>query len=218
MNAPQIPQDGRVVSPECRLIYPVLAEPKTSKFKPDADPKYSVIMLWPKSVDLTALGAICDAAAKSKWGDPLPKTLEFPFNDGDQKDREDYQNHWYARASSRFQPQVVDCNRQPVIDYRDVYSGVYALVSLTAWTSGGPGTPFTPRVNFNLGNILVTRNGDRVGGQSVSADQDFANVTVPQNAEPLAAQSQDPTKPPSASTPSFVQSPQSTPNKGGYGW
>ena len=78
----------RVLTPECRLSYAYLVTPKAPATNPTAEPKYSVVLLLPKSTGIKAeLDAAFEAAAQeavtAKWGGVRPARLDSVIHDGD---------------------------------------------------------------------------------------------------------------------------------------
>jgi hypothetical protein len=64
-------------------------------------------------------------------------------------------------------PQIVDGRVQPILDRSEVYSGVFARVSINFYafnTNGNKG------VACGLGNIQKVRDGEPLGGHSNAAD------------------------------------------------
>ena len=104
-------------------------------------------LIIPKS-DTKTLSAINEAVnaaieeGKGKFGGKIPNkaVLKLPLRDGDidRPDDEAYANSYFINANSNTAPQIVDRNVNPILDRSEVYSGVYARVSinftpLTQW-------------------------------------------------------------------------------------
>lgn len=179
MLTPVTKNEGRtVVFGPCRLSYTHLF----SKFSHDGDPdkgKYMTNVLIPKSERETvkaikdAIEAAKNAGIAGKWHGKEPKKLEQPLRDGD-IDREDdvYSDHYYINAKCATRPGVIDRNRTPIVDEEEIYSGVWALVSVTFYpyeVSGKKG------VAVGLNNVMKFKDGERLGGRS-SAESDFADI------------------------------------------
>lgn len=182
MITPVIKNEGRtVVFGPCRLSYTHLF----SKYSPDGDPdngKYMTNVLIPK-VEKETVNALKDAieAAKkagivSKWGGKEPKKLDLPLRDGD-TDKEDddvYADHFFINAKATTRPGVVDKQRSPIMDEDEVYSGMWAVVSVTFFpydVSGNRG------VAVGLNNVMKFKDDERLGGRS-SAESDFADIDM----------------------------------------
>ena len=108
----------------------------------------------------------------SKWSGKEPKKLALPLNDGDDKDDELYEDHFFVNAKCNTRPGIVDRNKQPIVDEEEMYSGVWAIVSVTFFpynTNGNKG------VACGLNNLMKWKDDDHLGGR-VSAEADFEDV------------------------------------------
>ena len=143
-------------------------------------PKYSVSLIIPKSDTKTidAINAAVDAAIKegaSKFGGKIPPkgALKLPLRDGDtERDDENYAGCYFINANSKTAPQIVDKNVRPILDRSEVYSGVYANVSLSFYafnTNGNRG------IACGLGNIQKVRDGEPLGGRT-NASAEFETL------------------------------------------
>lgn len=173
----------KVVTGEVRLSWPELFEPKVA---PGATvPKYSAMLLIPKTDEKT-IKALRDAEKataeeqKDKFGGKVPAKLRSIIRDGDGED--DNGEPWSERfperaghyfmtvtANERYKPGVVDAQLNPIIDPSEVYSGVYARVSLMPFAYNEQGNR---GISFGLRNVQITRDGEPLGGQS-SPEDDF---------------------------------------------
>lgn len=179
----------KVLTGEVRLSYCQLTAPKVPK--QGGDPKYSVTLLIPKSdtatkadIDAAIAAAANDALAKT-WGGARPPVLKVPIYDGDGVRQSgnpfgpECHGHWVMVASSKLKPQVVgidniNCELSPA----DIYSGMYGRVTIRFYgylNSGNKG------IGCGLGNVLKTRNGEPLAGQT-SAASDFAGLAPAQAA------------------------------------
>lgn len=170
----------RVVTGEVRLSYANIFEAKSIQ---GSKPKYSVSLIIPKS-DTETIGKIeraIDAAIDAgigKFGGKRPNkaALKLPLRDGD-IDRDDvaYADAMFVNANSTTPPQVVDADLQPILDASEVYSGCYARVSVSFYafnTNGNKG------IACGLGNIQKLRDGEPLGGNRISAEDDFGAFTA----------------------------------------
>ncbi|MBV1928576.1 MAG: DUF2815 family protein, partial [Gammaproteobacteria bacterium] len=120
---------------------------------------------------LGELESAAEALAQERFGKKLPKKFNWPFRDGDDEDREEFAGHTFfsASASVKFQPECVDATLQPIIDPKELYSGMYCRVSLRPYTwdhpSGGKG------VSFGLVNVQKLGDGEKFGGGAKAATQ-----------------------------------------------
>ena len=165
----------KVVTGVVRLSYANVWEPASIN---GSNPKYSVSLIIPKTDTKTidAINAAVDAAIKdgaAKFGGKIPPkgALKLPLRDGDtERDDDAYAGCYFVNANSRTAPQIVDKHVRPILDRSEVYSGVYAHVSLSFYafnTNGNKG------VACGLGNIQKVRDGEPLGGRSSAAD-DFS--------------------------------------------
>lgn len=168
----------KVITGEVRLSYAHLLEPSAS-FE-GQEPKYSCVILIPKS-DTATLDKIkaaqkeaLEAGKSSKFNGSVPKNWKDTLRDGDEEMEEDknpeYSGHMFMNVSGKNKPGIVDEQLNPVMDADQVYSGVYARVSINAFafnTSGNKG------VSFGLNNVMVLGRGDRLSG-GATAEDDFA--------------------------------------------
>ena len=96
--------------------------------------------------------------------------------------------HWVFTASSKNPPQIVDLGLNPIINQSEVYSGIYARVSINFFaynTNGKKG------IGCGLGNVQKVEDGEPLGGRTNAGD-DFADSTqqygaqAPQQYQPAA--------------------------------
>ena len=176
MKDPKIVNETKVVFGPCRLSFTHVF----NKYSPngEGEGKYMTNVLIPKSEKKTikALDQAIEAAKKagvvSKWGGKEPKKLDMPLRDGDDKEDDVYQDHFYINAKCNTRPGVVDKNKNPIVDEEEMYSGVWAFVSVTFYAydvSGNRG------VACGLNNLMKFKEDDHLGGR-VSADSDFADI------------------------------------------
>lgn len=172
---------------EVRLSYAHLSQPYANPNQPNADPKYTVTMLIPKTDQATyndlnaAFAAAAEKAVTEKWGGVRPPHIASVIHDGDgvRTDGTPYgpecKGHWVLTASSKQKPGVVgidnvNCELAP----QDIYSGMYARVTVNFF---GYNTAGKKGVGCGLGNVLKTRDGEPLGG-GASAQADFAGLAA----------------------------------------
>lgn len=162
----------QVVTGIVRLSYANVWEPKSIN---GGTEKYSVSLIIPKSDTKTiaAINAAVDAAleeGKGKFGGKIPNkaALKLPLRDGDaERDDEAYVNTYFVNANGTTAPQIVDKSVSPILDRSEVYSGVYARVSINFYAFNSNGNR---GVACGLGNIQKIRDGEPLGGRSSAAD------------------------------------------------
>lgn len=175
--------DGtRVVFGPCRLSYTHLF----SKYSQDGNPengKYQTNVLIPKSEKETvkaireAIENAKDEAIASKWSGKLPKNMdEMPLHDGDEKrpDDEIYSGSYYINAKCSTRPGIIDKEKNPIVSEEDVYSGMWAIVSVSfyGYNFGGK-----HGIGCGLNNVMKTKDDDHLGGR-MSAEADFAGIDL----------------------------------------
>ena len=167
----------KVVTGVVRLSYANVWEPKSINGGAE---KYSVSLIIPKA-DTKTLGAIqkaIDSAieeGRGKFGGKVPSkaTLKLPLRDGDvdRPDDEAYTHCYFVNANSSSAPEIVDKSLNPVLNRSEVYSGVYARVSINFYAFNSNGNR---GIACGLGNIQKVRDGEPLGGKTSAAD-DFTS-------------------------------------------
>lgn len=185
----------QVVSGIGRLTWIHAFEPYASR--DDQAEKYSICFLIPKKNKngVQALQDAIDAAAEKgteagMWKKRKPakiKDFSWPLKDGDEiadnkieemeESGEDYdvshlRGMWVINASSNMKPDVLDSDREPILDEEDLYNGCWGRISLNFFpfeASGNMG------VGAGLNNIQKLREGTKLGGGKPSGAKDFAD-------------------------------------------
>ncbi len=178
MITPQV-KESKVIFGPCRLSYTHVF----NRYNPDGpqeEGKFMTNVLIPKDEKETikaietAIEAAKKAAIVSKWGGKEPKKLDMPLRDGDDKDDENYDDKLYVNAKSSTRPGIVDRKKVPIVDEEEIYSGVWAIVSVTFFgydKNGNRG------IACGLNNIMKFKDDDHFGGR-VSAESDFGDVDI----------------------------------------
>lgn len=178
----------KVVTGVCRLSYANIWQAKSIN---GGTPKYSTSVLIPKSD--TATVAKVKAAIQAAYEEGVGKlkgnsktapslaSLKTPLRDGDTErpDDEAYVGHWFLNANSNTTPGVVDASREPIYDTSEIYSGVYARVSLSFYAFNSNGNR---GIACGLQNIQKVRDGESLGGKA-KAEDDFADDFKPDDNE-----------------------------------
>lgn len=173
MKDPIIKNGTTVVFGPCRLSYTHLF----NKYTPEGggEGKYMTNVIIPKDEKKT-LNALESAIAEakkagivSKWGGKEPKKIDLPLRDGDEKDDEAYADSMFVNAKSSTRPGVCDKRKVAITDEDEVYSGMWAYVSVTFYAydvNGNKG------IACGLNNVMKFKDDDRLGGR-ISAAADF---------------------------------------------
>ncbi len=176
----------KVLTAKGRLSYPYL-------FSPNKDEKYSASLLFPKSADLSALKEAIELAAKETFGPdylkkypklkrPILNTAESPAIGVDADEFPVFIRTSTKAAADKPAPQVVDHAKNPVTDPRDVYAGRWARLSIVIKGYDRDGNK---GVTCYLNNVQVLEHGERLGGGSASAADEFEAVAIDDSADAL---------------------------------
>ncbi len=177
-NNQNVVNPTKIITGICRLSYANIWQAKSIN---GGTPKFSTSVLIPKSDTVTVArvkkaiqAAYEEGEGKLKGnGKSVPPlaTLKTPMRDGDIERPDDpaYEGHWFVNANSGTAPGVVDINRQPIIDTSEIYSGVYARVSLSFYAFNSNGNK---GIACGLQNIQKVRDGESLGGRT-KAEDDF---------------------------------------------
>ncbi|GAB6172941.1 DUF2815 family protein [Paradesulfitobacterium aromaticivorans] len=167
----------KVVTGVVRLSYANVWEPKSINGGAE---KFSVSLIIPKSDKKTiaAINAAVDAAieeGRGKFGGKIPNraALKLPLRDGDidRPDDEAYADSYFINANSNSAPEIVDKALNPIMSRSEVYSGVYARVSVNFYAFNSNGNR---GIACGLGNIQKMEDGEPLGGRTSAAD-DFTS-------------------------------------------
>jgi hypothetical protein len=164
----RILDEQRLITPVFRVAFPNVFEPQAMK---GGEPKYSVVMLFPKDADLRALKTAMKAAKVAAFGPDKTKwpEIESPVKDGDVPSStgeiyEGFAGHYAIKASSNknSKPGVFDENVNPITDPAQFYPGCYAIAYCFAyvWEFNG-----RHGVGFILDHLQKQRDGEPFGGR-----------------------------------------------------
>ncbi len=195
---------------DVRFSYCNLFQPKAPMNNPQAEPKYSVTILIPKTntqakalIDQAVQEALT-AGVNSKWNGTMPPQPAIPIHDGDgprpsdgSSFGEECRGCWVMTASSRQAPFVVDRSVQPIIDPTQVYSGMWGNVSVNFFPYFNAGKK---GIGCGLNGVQKVRDGEPLGSR-VTAQEAFQPVAAP--AAPAAFPQQAPAYPQQA--PAYPQ-------------
>lgn len=166
-------------SPIGRVSYPNVFTARGVGKNDQGEKHFSLTLLIPKEKagELAQMKADAAAAAKEKWGDKIPKNLQSPFVDGDDKEAEEYKGMIAIsfKAKENRPPQIVDEKLAPITEKSgQFYPGCYARVSYRpyAWEYMGK-----TGVSFGLNNIQKTGDGEAFDGRKDAEDEFEALVS-----------------------------------------
>lgn len=198
------------VTGKVRLSYVHLFTPFTRQ--PGAEPKFSTTILIPKTDIATkqridaAIAAAVQQGVTGKWNGARPPQIKSPVWDGDgiRQNGEPFspecKGHWVLTASSNQQQEIIDLNMNPIINQTEVYSGMYARVSINFFpffNSGNKG------IGCGLGPVQKLEDGEPLGGH-ISAATAFGDAPIPTGYQPQAPTYQQP-------QPNYGQQPYTPP-------
>jgi Protein of unknown function (DUF2815) len=161
---------------DVRLSFPVLFEAKA--FEEGGKKEFSASFLIPKSAPIVKeVQQVMLKIATEKWGEKGSKQLETLFrddrlclHDGDRKDYEGYDGHFYLRSSNSVRPLTIDRARNPITEADGkLYSGCYVNANITLWPQDNK---WGKRINSNLRGVQFFRDGEAFsGGQAGNVDE-----------------------------------------------
>ena len=175
----------KVRTAEVRLSYIHLDKPYAQEGQSEQDAKYQATLLLPKTEMacyneiMTAINAAKQNGINGPWKGVCPPNLSVPIHDGNgprERSGEPYGEEcrgcWVISAKTKIKPQVVHQSNVacelPAGTYK---SGDYAKVMINMYAYDANGNR---GVACSLGNVMITREGEALGGQTSAAD-DFAD-------------------------------------------
>jgi hypothetical protein len=207
-----------VVTGKVRLSYVHLFTPYSSQ--QGVEPKYSTTILVPKTDIATkqridaAINAAIQEGISSKWNGVRPPVIAIPVYDGDgvrpsdgMPFGEECKGHWVFTATSKLAPQIVDLSMQNILSEAEIYSGIYARVSVRFFSYASNGKR---GIGCGLGPVQKIEDGEPLGGR-VSAVEAFGDNSAGFNAG--AGQASLYTQQPTAYPQQSVYNPHKQPSK-----
>lgn len=144
----------------------------------DQTPKYEMTLLIPKSdtQTLNRMDQCMEEAINVKWPNKRPAKVEMSLHDGDgvrpqsgEPFGEECKGNMVLVVKSKFRPQVLDRNREEIIDPNMARSGDYFKVSINFYGYEKKGRR---GVAAGLNNVLFWERGESLSG-ATSAEDDF---------------------------------------------
>ena len=155
-----------VVSGKCRCSFLSVFQPKV--WDEGTEGKYEGTFIFDSQDDIKDIVSTVKAAIKAEHGDNVPD-MPMPWKKGDDcvdkegKVRDGYEGKIVIRASSKFQPVIIDQNVKVIedLDSDKLQSGDYVKVKLEAycWEYAGK-----KGVTLYLKAIQLVEVGERFGG------------------------------------------------------
>jgi hypothetical protein len=208
----------------CILSHPHLwkPEPFMQNGVPQGDPFYSTVLLVTEEAARLINGeAYKIAQAHFKNGEFNDPSFGWPCTPANTKP--DYANNprlanlymCNTKAGQEWPPQVVDGNKQLVLDRGLVYAGCVVAAGINVYTRPQPARPgeVGQGVGVGLKAIMKQGDGEPLGGDTVDTDTMFSGVQAQApvagaampGGMPAAAPGQPQNAPQTAGVPSFMQ-------------
>ena len=140
-------EDIIVLTPAFRVSFPNVFKPRAAFDGQEAT--YNIQMLFPKNADdipeklrqfgtdLTAVKKAMAQACREEWGEKekWPTFKHKAIRDGEEKsDLDQYKGMHFINSKSKFQPGVVDRQRNEITDPELFYPGCWARATLKVYT------------------------------------------------------------------------------------
>lgn len=174
-------------TPEFRVSYANVFKPQLNDLSKKME--YSLVAIFPKGTDLSALKAAAQGALVEKFGadqKKWPQNIRSPFRkcserwknvDGKQTMAAGYEDgdaiFMTLKANEDYKPGIVNAQVQDIIEPREFYSGCYARASVRPYVYDQKGNR---GVSFGLSNVQKLRDGEPLGGGPSRPTDDFQAV------------------------------------------
>lgn len=178
--------DGNVRTGPVRLAFPSIFE-RSKPVEEGKEGKYGANLLFPLGVDLSLLEDEClEALAKAPWYRagmtgltmPLKDPAKMPLKDpGGMLKYSGFQaGARYVIATSDNPPLCVDQRLAPITDKAKVYSGVWAIPTIRAFTYN---KGVNKGVGFGLQSLMIVADDSSLGGiPPANPQRDFGGVKI----------------------------------------
>lgn len=186
----------RLHTPKGIMCYVNVFKPKPARIdqktgQPQGEPKFQVVMYWPKKTDLSELEEAIEAAAIEKFGAKAPAMLASGKLANPLRDAEEFEDNgapfdkpgYVMSFKSTDRPGVVDEDGEPIMDKSECYSGCEGRVStnVRAYDNVSKG------VTGYLVNVQKLGDGERLSGNP-RAEDDFAEAPAKKGKSKKAAE------------------------------
>jgi hypothetical protein len=176
-----------IETPLARLSFPNLLKPSKND---EGKESYNAVLLFDKSIDISALKKAAGECAVEKWGATATKLfadglIKSPFLDGDGpqgrskktgESHKGYPGTTFVRVTSGldFRPKGVNSKAFLITDPEEVYAGCYikALVNPFAWENPKTGKG----ISFGISCYQVVKDGERLGGGGTDPTKYFSAI------------------------------------------
>lgn len=149
---------------------------KDAKGQPKGEPKYSMLLVWPKGTDLSELEEEIERVAIEKFGNKAPDLLAKGKLNNPLREAMDYEEYgapfnkrgaMMANFKTGDRPGVVDADAEPIMDKSDFYSGCEARVSCRVFSYDNE----SKGVGLALINCQKLDEGTRLSGNPSAEDE-----------------------------------------------
>lgn len=169
-----------------RASYPNLFKPRKNDL--NGKDEYSVVALFPKGADLSAIKKAIIAAGVKKFGadqKKWPKPFKTPLRDQAERGKEDEETGkivmpdgyeagaFFLNLKSTVAPGVVDAQLQAIIDESEIYPGVWLRANINAFAYDQKGNR---GVSFGLNHIQKVKDGESFAGGRGRAQDAFSAI------------------------------------------
>ena len=163
----------KMVTGACLLSYVHCFEPESYN---GSEPAYGVQLIINKS-DTKTVGMVKECIknayekGKNKLGNAALNRIKVPLRDGDVDRADDpiYAGRYFINCKTKTQPEIVDKNRQAILDPREFYSGCIGRASINFYAFNSNGNK---GIGVGLNNIQKLADGTPLGGRT-RAEDDF---------------------------------------------
>lgn len=180
---------ANINTPTFRVSYPNVFKAKKNDL--NGKDEFSIVALFKKGEDISALKTAAQKAITDKWGPDKakwPQNLRSPFRDQAERAKEvdgkrilpagHEEGAIFLNLKSSQRPGVVDQNVQDILDESQFYAGCFARASVNAYAYDQKGNR---GVSFGLGNIQKVKDGEPLGNRA-RPESDFAPIAVEESA------------------------------------
>ncbi len=186
MSEVKKPDPFQLITPKFPGSYVNLASPRKVE---DGDPYFGLNIVLPKTSPFwKEVDELTEKAAIEKFGE-VPKNLSLTRKDGD--DFTDKSPTWAGcfsqpcnRKAMHGRPDIIDLKKRKLLDPAELYSGAFYVVTLrvAAYKFG----QVKKGVSLFLQNVVKIEDGDRIGGNRSTAEDDFADIIDDLNEDPCS--------------------------------
>jgi len=170
---------AKVVTPTFRVSFPNVFKPKRNEL--NGKDEYSLVAVFKKGEDLSAIEKAIQDAAEKKWGadkKKWPPKMKTPLKSCDDRMKDGVlpapyeKGAFYLNLKSTERPGLVDQKLQPILDSSEFYPGVYARATINTFAYDQMANK---GVSVGLNNLQKVADGEALNGR-VKAEADFSAV------------------------------------------